>query len=271
MTEPPYGDPPPRRDVFAPAPRPRPRPHRSPEPTPAAAYPSLPQPGSYGEPPQLYGEPVVPPYSPPWHQAPYAPYPYPPMPASTPLLPRRRRWPWISLALVVLLAAGSGIFYFVNMSTSPHRIPLPATLVGYTRLHNANATSAENTIRAMGGNDPSTRDAINHVSIGVYAESTGDVPGLVVFVIPASVGGSNTLGTQFEAFIRNAATNVHDYPAGVHSGSLVCGTLAFGRITETLCTWDDAKTVGLIEAGRPSISLSQGVAITNALRDAVDH
>jgi len=281
MTEPPYGDTPPRRDAFAPAPRPRPRREPPTEP-PFAAYPSLPQPGSYGDHPQVYGEPVLPPYSPPGYApqpysppgyAPlgYAPYGYPAVPPA-PLAPPRRRWPWVTLLVAAVAIVGVVVWLVLKPSTSsPQKVALPESFAGYTKLSGQVAQATINAAKAAAGANPSAKYVFDRASLGVYSKDSGEAPGLVAIVLPASAiqGRSTDPMDLFQGFQQLGIT-IKDFPAGAHGGSLECGSTSIFNQQITLCAWVDSSTAGLIEAIRPVISLSATASASNELRAAID-
>lgn len=253
---------------------PNPQPTYRPRPgPPPASYP--PPPASYSPPPASYSPPPTP-YPPQGHPYGFPGYSVPPPPGAPPARSRARRNAIIAAAVVVVVGAGAGLgWYFTSSggSSSSHRVKVPAAFDGYTQLTTSAAHQLEATMRSFGdtAGAGAAKRIFDAASIAVYAKDSGDQPVLVALVVPtASTADGASADEISSGLLQGAISQSSVYPSGPHGGVTRCGSTQFGIAAETMCSWSDSRTSGVVVSVNPPVPPTGLAGVSRSFRDQVE-
>lgn len=231
----------------------------------------------YGGPPPTWQPPVPTAAPPPWPQpGDYLPYPPPPPPP-----PRRRRTGLIVavVAVAVLVAGGAValVTWLMRGSTPTARLAAPSSVGSF---HLLTGPQADGVVKAIRDASPDIAggaggNLIKTATIAVYSVNGSD-PELIFMGLTRSAATQVGIqgvddDTVAHKLAIMAPQNV-SYPDGSHGGALRCGIGTMGPVTESICAWADAHTVGMLIV--PDTTLSQSpqqlAQVADQFRDLLD-
>jgi hypothetical protein len=159
---------------------------------------------------------------------------------------------------------------FSGSGSSAHHVVVPDTFDGYTRLTNGTAQQVEANMRALGdtAGGGAAKKIFDAASIGVYAKNSGDQPVLVALVVPTASAADGASAEQISSgLLKGAVADSSRYSGGSHGGVTRCGSAQFGVAAETMCSWSDHDTSGVLVSVNPPASPATLATVSVAFRD----
>jgi hypothetical protein len=173
-------------------------------------------------------------------------------------------------ALVVVVAV------LVRDKPTAHTRPLsmPSTLGAYHQLTGAEADQVAQAIQSGGGSAGVSQAFFANTMVGVYAQTGSDQPQLVVIAGRTdSIPGiqSDDPDEAAQLLLQGSVLAPQRFPAGALGGAVECGLADASAGPESLCSWYDEKTVGLVLSFNPLLPLPDLDSLNGSLRSDLDH
>jgi hypothetical protein len=146
---------------------------------------------------------------------------------------------------------------------------MPTSLGGYRQLTNGEADQVTEAIQGGGGSTSTNQAFFAHSVVGVYAQPGSDLPQLVTIAGRTdSTPGiqTNDPAEAAQQLIEGSVTVSEQFSAGTLGGAVECGVAEASAGPESICSWYDTKTVGLILSFNPPLSPSTLDSLDATLR-----